>query len=315
MLDDLPAILAGRAILGLAVIGITTSVTTLIADYYTGETRTHLMGLEITARNLGAVVFLPVSGVLADAGWRAPFLAYPIALGLLPLIAIFIFDTTTVRPKRLLQDESAAPVRAVAPGVLDALQDGAALPLKPIILSYSIIFVVQVLFFLIPVFLPFYLQGLESASGAQTGFSMALYALATAAAASAYGYVKPRFHFVSLIAVSLGLMGVGWTSIGVASSYVPVLTGLAVGGVGMGLLIPNLHVWLASETPVSLRGRVLGGFTMALFLGQFMSPILTQPVRQQLGLGATYTCSGALLIALTLAAVIFRRDFSPEGGS
>ena len=307
VLDNLPAILVGRALLGLSVAGITTSVITLIADYYTGQTRTHLMGLEITFRNLGGVVFLSLAGVLADVSWRAPFLAYPIVLGLLPLITIFIFDPGPEREGRSFPAGSPLSQRSGASRETQAVQDSAKLPVKLVLLSYTAIFVVQVLFFLMPVFLPFYLQGLGSVSGAQTGFFMSVFALSTATAALSYRHVKAHAHFVSIISVSFALMGVGWMSIGLAANYPQILVGLAVAGVGMGLLMPNLHVWLTSGTPVSLRGRILGGFTMALFLGQFLSPILTQPIRQRIGLGATYEFGGVFLIALAVVTIIFSR--------
>ena len=307
VLDYLPAILVGRALLGLSVAGIATSVTTLIADYYTGQTRTHLMGLEITSRNLGGVVFLSLGGVLADVGWRAPFLVYPVALGLLPLIAIFIFDPRPAREGQSSPGGSPLRTRSVVSRETQAVQDSAKLPMKLILLSYTAIFVVQVLFFLVPVFLPFYLQGLGSVSGAQTGLFMSAFALATATAALAYRHVKAHSHFVSIMSASFALMGMGWMIVGLASNHAQVLIGLAVGGVGMGFLMPNLHVWLTSGTPVPLRGRALGGFTMALFLGQFLSPILTQPVRQQIGLSATYGLSGVFLITLAAVTTIFNR--------
>ena len=66
----------------------------------------------------------------------------------------------------------------------------------------------------------------------------------------------------------------------------------------MGLLVPNVSVWLADETPPALRGRVLGGLTTALFLGQFLSPIVGQPVSGVLGLGGLYLSGGALLLVI-----------------
>jgi MFS family permease len=44
-LESLPAILVGRAFLGLAVSGVMVSATTLIADYYIGSARAAFMGL------------------------------------------------------------------------------------------------------------------------------------------------------------------------------------------------------------------------------------------------------------------------------
>jgi MFS family permease len=307
VLDALPVILVGRALVGLGVAGIATSVTTLIADYYAGQQRTHMMGLEITARNSCAVVFLLVGGVLADTGWRAPFLLFPIALGLLPLVAVFIFDPGPEREGVTSPDGSPPSELSVASSEAQTVQGSARLPMKLIVLSYTAVFVAHVLFFLMPVFLPFYLQELGSVSGAQTGLLISVFPLATATAAFSYKHVKPHAHYVSITSVCFALMGIGWMSIGLASNFVLVLVGLAVAGAGMGLLMPNMAVWLTSGTPVPLRGRVLGGFTMAYFLGQFMSPILTQPIRQQIGLGATYGASGVFLIILAVVTIIFHR--------
>ncbi len=57
-----------------------------------------------------------------------------------------------------------------------------------------------------------------------------------------------------------------------------VLIGLAIGGLGIGLLIPNMSVCLTSYTPAALRGKFLGGLTTSFFLGQFISPFISQPL-------------------------------------
>lgn len=57
-LDSLTLILIGRVLLDLAVAGIMTSVTTLIADYFTGDERAHLLGLQAIFMALGGVVFI-----------------------------------------------------------------------------------------------------------------------------------------------------------------------------------------------------------------------------------------------------------------
>jgi hypothetical protein len=81
-------------------------------------------------------------------------------------------------------------------------------------------------------------------------------------------------------------MGVGYGAIALANGYAFVILGLAiakrcleqVAGFGLGLLVPNMNLCLVSITPSALRGRVLGGWTTCLFLGQFLSPLLSQPL-------------------------------------
>jgi MFS family permease len=93
-LNSLFAILAGRALLGLAVAGVMVSATTLIADYYQGEARTHFMGLQAAFMGFGGVAFLSVGGFIADLDWRLPFAIYLFAWLLLPGIAIALYEPT-----------------------------------------------------------------------------------------------------------------------------------------------------------------------------------------------------------------------------
>jgi MFS family permease len=70
VLNTLTGILISRAILGISVAGILVGFTTLIADYFTGAKLHQFMGYQGASIGLGGVVFLLISGYLADIGWR-----------------------------------------------------------------------------------------------------------------------------------------------------------------------------------------------------------------------------------------------------
>jgi MFS family permease len=115
LLNSLGAILVGRALLGLSVAGIMTGVTTLIADYYTGQTRANFMGLQAAFMGLGGVVFLSVGGFIADLNWRFPFLIYLSAWAILIAIALTIYEPER---KILNQTSSSANQPSMPIGVL-----------------------------------------------------------------------------------------------------------------------------------------------------------------------------------------------------
>ena len=92
MLDDLYAILASRAALGVAVAGTMTSVTALVGDYYSGEARTRYAGLQSLAMSLGAVVCVAAGGLLADVGWRLPFLIYLTGWAVLVPVLLYVVE-------------------------------------------------------------------------------------------------------------------------------------------------------------------------------------------------------------------------------
>ncbi len=284
LLNSLFAILIGRALLGLGVAGVMVSATTLIADYYQGESRANFMGLQSAFMGFGGVIFLTVGGYLADLNWRLPFLIYLFAWILLPLVIFSIWE-----PKRIQNDAESV-----------SASNSSILPVKLLGLIYASIALMQIVFYLIPVQLPFYLVNLNNASAAQSGLAIAFCTLFSAFASMAYGKIKQRYSLIVILALSFGLMGVGNIIIGLASTYFVVLLGLVVAGMGLGLVIPNLNVWLSAEVPDSLRGRALGGLTTFMFLGQFLSPIVTQPLNNSLGLAATYGIAGVILTVFSL---------------
>lgn len=93
-------------------------------------------------------------------------------------------------------------------------------------------------------------------------------------------------------------MGLGYVGIGLVGTYWLILLVLIPTGLGLGLLMPNLNVWTSTEVSDKLRGRALGGLTTFFFLGQFLSPIASQPISQAVGLTATYGLAGVFLLVL-----------------
>ncbi len=63
-------------------------------------------------------------------------------------------------------------------------------------------------------------------------------------------------------------------------------------------------VWINAIAPIQIRGRLLGGVTSAMFLGQFFSPIVVQPIASRFGLGLTYGVIGRLLLGLAALIVV-----------
>ncbi len=259
-LENLPAILVGRALLGLAVAGVMVSATTLIADYYSGPARAAFMGLQAGFMGLGGVVFLTLGGALAQQNWHYPFgiylFAWPIAL----LVFAFISE-----PDR---SNSAQPNMGGSESDLTSQST----PIGVMVIVYGFTTLSQIAFYLIPVQLPFYLDGFVKALPSQSGMAIALCTLFSAIASVTYGKLKQRMEFVTFLPIIFGLMGIGYLLIGQSSNWLQVLTGLAISGMGLGILMPNMSVWLSSAVPDSLRGRALGGLSTSMFLGQFLSP-------------------------------------------
>jgi MFS family permease len=85
-------------------------------------------------------------------------------------------------------------------------------------------------------------------------------------ASLAYGRVKTRLDFISILTLIFGLLGVGYVIIGRVQSYEQILIGLAVSGLGLGLLMPNLTVWVSAVVTDALRGACARWSDYLLFL-------------------------------------------------
>jgi MFS family permease len=298
-LESLPAILVGRAFLGFAVAGVMVSATTLIADYYSGPARAAFMGLQSGFMGLGGVVFLTLGGALAQQNWHYPFgiylLAWPIAL----LVFAFIIEPDSAEPTRRERSNSHQ-------SNLESETDlsSQSTPIGVMVIVYGLTTLSQIAFYLIPVQLPFFLDGLVKANPSQSGMAIALCTLFSAVASVTYGKLKQKMEFVTFLPIIFGLMGIGYLLIGQSSMWAQVLVGLAISGMGLGILMPNMSVWLSSAVPDNLRGRALGGLSTSMFLGQFLSPIVTQPLTKSMGLGGTYALTGGILVIVALGPVL-----------
>ena len=285
LLDSLYGILIGRALLGLAVAGVMSGFTTLIADYFSGDKLNQFMGYQAGFMGIGGVVFLLAGGYLADVGWQYPFLIYLFAFVVLPGV-LFAIDEPDLQASSIQQSVPVEKVTFLS---------------KNVILIYVVAFAGMVIFYMIPVQLPFYLTE-NGVSSSQVGMALAAQALVAAIVSLQFQKIKARFSFERIAGLVFLAMGLGYIILAASSSYAIVILGLSIFGIGLGMVVPNLNVWLISAIPATVRGRAIGGLTMSLFLGQFLSPVIVQPI---LGLGGTTGAFGILGGVSLLLGVVF----------
>ncbi len=302
-LQSFGSVLIGRAVLGLAVAGLMTSTTTLIADYYSGSERSRVMGLQAGFMGIAGTLFLILTGALADIWWRTPFLVHLFAFAVLPFVLAFIYEPYA--QERCLEKPPAAgePGTCVGQSIQEAKpeelpQEQAPIPVRLIAFIYGVILLVEIVFYVVPVHLPFYLQDVVGSSGVETGLAISAMSLSFAASSFFYGRVAKSFDHISVLMIGFVLIGIGYALVTLSRGSALMYVGLIVSGFGIGQLVPNLYVWLADEAPVQIRGRVIGGFTTALFLGQFLSPIISQPITTSLDPANTFLIAGLFLLLL-----------------
>ncbi|MBW7864786.1 MAG: MFS transporter [Candidatus Hydrogenedens sp.] len=288
-LGDFSLLLAGRALLGVAVAGVITSANTLVADYFTGAERQRFMGFQGATMSLGGVCFLVGGGLLAQWSWRANFAIYLLALPLIPLAWRHLAET-----------------RGIAGGGPDHA-DTTPMPLWKVVRVFAFAAYTMGVFYLIPTQMPFFLKELAGASPAMTGICIAASTLAAGVSSSQFGRFGKGMSHARRLAFASGMMGLGMAGLWWAAGIPSVLVSMAVFGSGMGWLMPANTFRLAELSPPRLRGRLMGILSSSLFLGQFVSPLFSQPLIARWGYGAAYGAAGLTLLASCAALMVLDR--------
>jgi len=302
--SSLSLILVGRGLVGIAVAGIMTSSTTLIADYYVGEERGKLLGLQSGLMGLGGTVLLMVTGRLADSQWNTPFLIHLAALAVLPFTLVYLYEP--LQGNRCQGDHppvgepgacaAESEIRASQPTVSDS--PPLVVPVKLLAFIYLTIIFIEINFYILPLYLPFYLGDLLGASATQSGIAISFLSMSYALSSIFLGKAMARRDRISVMISSFVILGLGYGLISLGAASIVLYLGLVFSGIGLGIMIPSFYVWLANEMPVAIRGRALGGFTTAVFLGQFLSPILSQPLISAFDIGQTILIASGVLFAI-----------------
>ncbi|WP_404384186.1 MFS transporter [Caenispirillum salinarum] len=301
VVDSLWAILVGRAALGLSVAMVMTTAQTLVGDYFQGSRRERFLGIQSAFMAFGGVAFLLAGGFLADLHWRGPFAVYLAALLLAPVMAF-------VLPEPPRHDPAAVAGRGAD---ADAPPAPARMPVAFVAGLYATAFFTMTTFFMVPTQLPFYLAELGVDSPSRTGMAIACFNLSAGLASMSYGRLRQWLRPPALFAIGFACMAAGYGLIATAGSYGVVMVALALAGPSMGINMPNASVWLLARVPPAMRGRALGGLTTSLFLGQFVSPLASQPVVAAFGPGTAFTVVAALAAAAAatfLGAALWTRS-------
>lgn len=228
---------------------------------------------------------MTVGGLLAEANWRMPFAIYGFAFLVLPAVLVYLAETK--RGERLSGSEgvSRIPWLAVA-----ALYLAAAFN--------------SVIFYLIPTQLPFHLHSLGVNAPSLIGVTIGVFTLSSAIASLVYGKVRQRIPLLGMFALGFSLMAAGYYVVASAASHSVVLAGLVITGVGMSGIMPSLMAGAMSIAPPSSRGRIAGGLTASIFLGQFLSPLVSQSWIEWFSYQTTFRDMGTALLAAALIAIM-----------
>ncbi|GHB31375.1 MFS transporter [Pseudovibrio japonicus] len=287
-LPDLASMLVSRLGLGVAVAMVMTAQTALIGDYFVGDQRSSLMGLQTSARNFGGFLFISLAGLLAVSSPRLPFAIYGLALLMVPFLWRHISEPV----------KSAVTVRKAA----GAEHDGAALWGWLLAVLALLQMATNMIFFLMPTQLPFFLDSQGYDSARMTGAALGVLMMTGGTAALLYGRIKARIGFSGALTLAYGFMTVGLLLLTLQETW-SVFFGVAAMGAGYALAMPNFPAIALQVAPSTRRGMVGGVLTSSVFLGQFLSVFVSIPMIAAIGFAGTFQVVAAVLTCMTVVGL------------
>lgn len=291
--EMLEHVIVGRLILGVALGAMGAAAFTVIGDYWDETGRNFWSGMVPAVGALAGMGLSVVAGKMADTDWRTSFVIYAVGF----VAAGLTLAGIPRKPGR--QTGQSTPAKAVPRQLL------------PKILGFGLI--VGSIATGTAAYLPHRLVevGLDSSSG------RAIASLAGAATVVAISFFYGKIRgVVSLdLAFLLGAIssGLGLMVMALGSTPFAVSFGMAVEGLGIGLLMPSLIVYAIERSEEGNRGRVVGLMKGAVFGGPFLVQFVLDPIR--IGGGASpvlaiLAASAGVLTLYFAARCMMQRSFS-----
>lgn len=257
-MPNVGTLLIDRVLLGAATAAIMNASVTFISAFFQGEKQLKILALQSMAMECGGVIYLSVSGMLADVSWRCPFYIY--GLGFLAFFGLALFI-----PK----------VPAAAQDTEDLTGDtGAKAKGVPIPLVLLISFLGMLMFFTAMVVLPLYLQNQLGYSPSFTGYYLASIDVVSVLAAGFSPQIVKRVQEKGCLTIAFCSYGIAFLLYFLLGESLFLWIAACFVGIGFGFSTPLYNNLIVNKSTPSNKGLNISFCTMAMFAGQFLSALL-----------------------------------------
>ncbi|HVM00148.1 MAG TPA: MFS transporter [Egibacteraceae bacterium] len=289
-------LLGWRLLQGAGAAGLVNLAVVLVGDLWEGPRRAAMIGRNSAVLTTCLALGPLLGGGLTDlAGWRAPFLVYPVGLVTAALVARHL-PRSQPRDVDVGQQLRDLPPALREPGVARALAAGAV--------TFAVIFGLML------TVLPLHLERVFGLGPTARGLLLGAPAIANTAVALATGRLQ-RFAKRALLAAAAVVMAAGLALIGAAPTLPVLVAAVLCFGAGEGLMVPNLQDIAASSRQRS-RGAIVALFVSASRVGQTAGPLAAGAGMAVVGTAATFGAAAVACLALLLPlALVGRRGGTP----
>ena len=289
-------LVASRAVLGLAVAAIFSSVSVFIGQNYHGKDLHQMMGFRVSINDFAAVIWPLLGGWLGAFSWHAPFAIYVVGI---PLGLAILRWVPNSQPQN-------APTGADKRVAFRTIVSH-----RPILVAvYALMFMSTFVLSTVAVYLPQLLKRMGVSDTFTIGLYVSVLTLTVAVISLLHGRIKTVLDYGSIAMIAVALWALGFAVIVLAAGQATILIALIIIGVGRGLTFPTAIAWASEIGPESHRGSITGNVTTFAYLGLFLAPVLLGPVEIFISLRSVFVAinlgSIIVLAGLVLAALIKR---------
>lgn len=311
LFDELHAIIASRFVVGIAEAAVLTAGNALLGDYFAGTERQKWLGLQMSIGPFVGTGYLLAGGALGSWLWKGPFLIY-----LLGFVALALAWATLHEPARAARPapDAATTARSTAaapPSITTppstAAQSSTAAPATPFpwgltALIVGVTLVVSIVYFLQAVQHGRIFAELGVSTPARISWIVSAASMGTVIGGYVFKRMRPLPVGTMLAIVFLGF-GIGYVGVALAPNWMVGAPLDAVGQFAGGLAIPTLISWALARYPFEHRGRGMGFWGAAFFLGQFLNPpVMSAIAHGRLGFMQSTGVLGLACFALAAVA-------------
>jgi len=291
-LDYPPVLLASRLLQGFGSAGIAVTTYSLVSERFEGAARSKVMGYQQVFVSLMGFVALPLSGHLGERyGWHAPFGLFLSALLMLPIAL------ATVPRGGALAPQPSSSHSSSGGGSINAL--------IPIYIMMVPLFIVANMTNL---HISFVLAGDGLKGSAAQSYIMMASPVAYLVGGLLYGWVTTPLGPRRMLCLILAIMAGNGLVVGLSHGVVVTAAGVALGGLASGFLVPFTTNLIVNRAAPEARARALGFMYMANYIGSFLNPWVTTPIRTWLGNHEVFLAMGILLVVTALVQSLTRRS-------
>lgn len=292
-INSASALLISRFFLGVAVAVLMYGVTFYLADTESKkDIKTKF--IEQSAFMAGSNILISsLSGYVATLNWKFPFFIYCVSLLILPGVIFFIKRGAENFIAENETTKSSVRKNFDSSGVM---------------IICCLAFLNMIFYFSIPTLLPYFV-GTLTQNNAHV-FPVGFYLSFVCGIWCLTSVVSLKINFLSddffRITSGFAFLGVGLLLLGLSHSGPLILISLVFAGAGLGLNVPGFSILVVTLTDNSTRKVFIPVLITAIYMGQFLSPVLAEPAVKNLGLAYTFVIYGGLSAFLSFAGLALR---------